>query len=997
MMALNGKYLKLQLKQTKPVNNKTIVLLVALILSFVYLRPNFANAYCHYCIGCTCYRDPDTNCAHTADCECESRSDCCPPTPTPTPTCNPSCSCANTLCPWQSCTNACGDTCWGSRSCVCTPGTVSCANHGSGEGVYTCNSTGSAWIKNRSCTLGCQPDPSQECNYPTWCYDTCSGCSAPDNNQIRCYDAPRPGGSLVSTMCVYDSSCSVGCHPHTETCGGNANCAPYPGTVSHIDNCGGLNCAAPCGSSGGGSSSSSSGGCTPTNPDTPTQTSPTDGQILSKVSSVVMDWNSAAAWGDECGYTTRSYNYCVSTNSTDPCNGGDPLTTDEATTNATYSQSMPGTYYWRVQTVNGAGYNSAWSPIWSFTINNNAPSAASMTCTGEVPATTASPVTFSATVTDADGGDDIDRVYLGFNTCSNDPGDANWYNFEHTFANYFGGMGASTNWGVRGASNANAACTGTVGSPTDPWAAIPGNNVPGSVTYASVSNSIAGNNYTQNFSITTNGVTPGQSYYCYGMTQDLQGLWQTGSTTPSWTRLNQICVEGFSGTNPSYVTAWSDWGNCGAAGAHKRSRTRTCTEDCTATVNDCDTYLAEGGAQDCGTECTYNAGTNTQTQVQDCTGVITGTLYDASDVSSCPALSTVIGPGTFSITSLAGYPLVSPASASPATISVNASGQYSFTGYSPDTFTYDFTDLLNAGLIGNATPKFSCTSASASLSNSPVGCMTQPCETGASYIYNFGFWRKYGGWWQVVGGPVYARQNIQSTIPASLPGNMYLILPGTTAHQGLAVYGGSLTLGSNPNAQVNANNTSVQSVYNSNSIYNYEFFRNKLSGKTADTWSNKNQLPAYSDGSGKGYMLLRSTDGTASNFSSPINVAAGEKYVLLTTGNVNISDNITIASGGTLIIITDQSINFSAAVTRADGWYLADSMITIASTGDETTEQRFLGNGSFVAHGGIVPDRDRGVTNNIESSSLFTYRTDLLQNAPDAIKFPYQRYAPYVP
>jgi len=662
---------------------------------------------------------------------------------------------------------------------------------------------------------------------------------------------------------------------------------------------------------------------------------------------------------------------------------------------------MPGTYYWKVRSRNKAGNYSGWSSIGNFIIDNKAPtypSSPSVQCTpDEIPAT-GGPLDFSVTVSDADGGDDIDRVYLGFNTCTNDPGDANWYNFEHTFANYFGGMGASTNWGSRGASNANAACTGTVGSPTDPWASIPGNNALGTVSYSGVSNNISGNNYTQNFSISTAGLTPGSGYNCYTMVRDKELLWHTGTTAASWKKLNPVCVEGFSGTNPSYVSAWSDWGNCGAAGAHKRSRTRTCTEDCTSTTNDCDTYLAEGGAQDCGAECTYDTTTNTQTQVQDCTGTITGTLYDASDVANCPAMVTTIGPGTFTITSLAGYPLVSPASASPATISVNGSGQYSFTGYSPDTFNYDFTDLLNAGLIGNSTPKFSCTSASASLINSPIACMTQPCETGASFVYNFGFWRKYGGWWQVVGGPVYAGGDILSTIPASLPlfSDMYLVKPGTTAHNGIAVYGQTLDLGSNPNAKVNSNNTSLQATYQGNNHYNYEFFRNKLSGKITGNWPDENQLPAYADG-GSGYMFLRSTDGTASNFSSPITVAAGEKYVILTSGTVNISNDITVAIGGSLTIITDQNIVFSSAVTKAEGWYIADGNIVVDSTGVEATELQFQGNGSFTAHGSINLSRDRGTTNNNAPSELFTYRYDLLQNAPEVIKFPYRKYGPYVP
>jgi hypothetical protein len=195
-----------------------------------------------------------------------------------------------------------------------------------------------------------------------------------------------------------------------------------------------------------------------------------------------------------------------------------------------------------------------------------------------------------------------------------------------------------------------------------------------------------------------------------------------------------VCVEG----GPVYGA----WGACDAS--HKR--TRTCTETC--------------GTDDC------TAGNVTE----DCVGTITGTLFDASNLEACPAdlganPDILIKNQSFLMTSPFGAP--SWPTGYNGTVTTNGSGNYTTNAFSPGTYGYDFTSLGGAynGL------KLSCSGfPTASLFGSDTSCLTMPC-TPASTGNNFGLWRVYGGWWQVTGGSVYAKDGIRSEIPASMPAN----------------------------------------------------------------------------------------------------------------------------------------------------------------------------------------------------------------------------------
>jgi len=69
------------------------------------------------------------------------------------------------------------------------------------------------------------------------------------------------------------------------------------------------------------------------------------------------------------------------------------------------------------------------------------------------------------------------------------------------------------------------------------------------------------------------------------------------------------------------------------------------------------------------------------------------------------------------------------------------------------------------------------------------------------------------------------------------------------------------------------------------------------------------------------------------------------------------------------------------------GWVGRGDSLSIESTGDTTTELQFRGEGSFVGWNGVSLNRDRGESNATEPAEEFVFRSDLMINAPIALKF----------
>ncbi|KKT29079.1 MAG: hypothetical protein UW16_C0036G0006 [Microgenomates group bacterium GW2011_GWC1_44_10] len=421
-----------------------------------------------------------------------------------------------------------------------------------------------------------------------------------------------------------------------------------------------------------------------------------------------------------------------------------------------------------------------------------------------------------------------------------------------------------------------------------------------------------------------------------------------------------FCVEGFDITNTSYVSAWS---SCNSS----HQRTRTCTENC---------------------------GTNNCTGiplVENCIGTITGTLFDASDLSSCPA---DIGTNP-SYTSLrfsnANFDLNGPWPAISLPVSTDANGNYSESVYASSNgiYSFDYTDLISSGIAAGI--KTECGQAAATVT-----------DQGQTVTKNTGFWRNYGGWWQAKGGSVYGDDDLRSEIPSSLPTEMSLILPNPTAgnRRGLLSYGvprPTNMLGSNPNAKVSTSLWEIESKY-AGQIYDWSFYDNRFNLFTTTTWSTGQPVNYTATDTTNGYKILESAGSVTSFNYSP---SANQFVIFIINGNVNITSNIIVPNNAFLAIIAHGTITFDPSIAQAGGWYVGTSLAfpchDIGSNGCDEDDQQFQGKGSFIGWNSVSLGRSNQSLNNTQPSELFTYSLDLFLNAPKPMKYYTKHYKPFIP
>ncbi|MBI2326405.1 hypothetical protein HYU91_03390 [Candidatus Collierbacteria bacterium] len=429
----------------------------------------------------------------------------------------------------------------------------------------------------------------------------------------------------------------------------------------------------------------------------------------------------------------------------------------------------------------------------------------------------------------------------------------------------------------------------------------------------------------------------------------------TGQTSAT----RQFCAEGFDPANANYVSTWSAYGLCDGL-THARTRTRTCREDCG--VDDCAAYPL--------------------TETQTCYGQMTGIFFDASSYSSCPANPGLL-PADLKISggtiSLSGTPNYGP-------YTTDATGRYTTaaTLLSPGTYLL----LVNPGSSTFVTtPKFSCDGTALTLLGSDPTCLTQPCETAPATTHNFGFWKVYGGWWQVTGGSVFGGAGITSNIPSTIPASeQRLIRQDANLQDGLAQIGtGTISLGTNPGASISVSGWNATSSYPGDKA-NYDYFMAKTGSYPRTAW-NGTSKPAYTPTNG--FQTYTYTGNPTINWS-PVE---GEKVIYMIKGDVTVSGDIVVptSSPSFLAVIASGSITFDTNVTNVDGWWVGNSLnfpcvdtTPLDGTCDKTDVQ-FVGNGSFVGWNSISLSRDQGGANNTIPAEKFTFRPDLLINAPESV------------
>jgi hypothetical protein len=381
----------------------------------------------------------------------------------------------------------------------------------------------------------------------------------------------------------------------------------------------------------------------------------------------------------------------------------------------------------------------------------------------------------------------------------------------------------------------------------------------------------------------------------------------------------------------------------------------------------------------------------------DCVGTIKGTFFDATDLSSCPAdigtdplyAELRYGSRTFGMNGTWGE------FRSPLPISTDADGNYLENFYTtpPQTFTYDYSDMIDSGLVRGV--RLEC--------QSPVATYT---NWGDIVTKDTGFWGVSGGWWQAVGSSVYARNGIRSVIPVTvLPEeSQVLILPDVNGRLGLLSYGVPWTgreLGYNPSAKASTSWWRIESLFEGQH-YDYDYYKTRMDIFDSTDWDGGN---VEYTGGGAGYQIFKHTGDVTLSYGGP-----AEKVILLIDGNVTINNNVITPTGAFLAVVASGNITFGSSVTDAQGWFVAENinvpcdeeMVFDPIEGVwlvqcSKTDVQFKGEGSFVGWLGISLRRDMWTANDLNPSEKFTYRADFLLNAPTPMKVYTKRFNPFIP
>lgn len=363
-----------------------------------------------------------------------------------------------------------------------------------------------------------------------------------------------------------------------------------------------------------------------------------------------------------------------------------------------------------------------------------------------------------------------------------------------------------------------------------------------------------------------------------------------------------------------------------------------------------------------------NAGNNT---TQACVGNLSGYFFDASDYDACPA-----GYG--------GVPAIENGTMSAASSSItynattNASGYYSISARSPDT--YALTVLPREPDVAFvSTPKFICEGSSVTFTG-----------VSDSASRNYGFWRVYGGWFQSTGGGMYGSGGISLDMPASIPlADQKLVLDGA-GNEGLAglVYTrtGTIDLGTNSRASISTSGLNSTGTGYTGDRTDYTYFLAKMGVYDKVSWDGVGK-PTYNQG-GNDYVIYTRKANSTINFSP----SAGQKMIFLIDGDVTVDANIdvpiTAGSPSFLAVIASGTITFKNNVDFAEGWWVGNQLV-VETLNDKASEKQFTGEGSFIGWSSVSLQRDRGITNNSEPSEKFVFRPDLMVNAPSPMTSAY--------
>jgi len=324
------------------------------------------------------------------------------------------------------------------------------------------------------------------------------------------------------------------------------------------------------------------------------------------------------------------------------------------------------------------------------------------------------------------------------------------------------------------------------------------------------------------------------------------------------------------------------------------------------------------------------------------------------------------------------------------TTTTNVSGAYSRGGL-PVPDSYNLTYSVDENLWVANPPKLLCDGSLSGISLS---------SQGQSVTRRVGLYRIFGGWFQTQGGDISARDSIQVTIPSTcilaanqascgsvnIGGTIYTPLVRDLGADSGMVFSSNIDIFETPNAITTSTERSALSSYQGR-VFDYGYYYAQTGILSRESWNGSGK-PVPSE---EGTIYLSSGDIIIDSDWDMGGGGVDEKLFIIHNGNVTITSNINVEPGSYLGIVASGSITFASNVTQVEGVYMADAL-NIASTGNEATEQQFVGEGTFVGWSSVSLNRDRGTTNNTAPSELFIFRPDFVIEAFDGVRLPITRW-----
>lgn len=321
-------------------------------------------------------------------------------------------------------------------------------------------------------------------------------------------------------------------------------------------------------------------------------------------------------------------------------------------------------------------------------------------------------------------------------------------------------------------------------------------------------------------------------------------------------------------------------------------------------------------------------------------------------------------------------------------------------GFSGMTANYlsDVNSTNYAGAVSSANGTYSITGSPAgygtlSLTGLPVGYVCSLCSgctkgsvQSPSITNNFYITATRSGWWQAVGGDVYAGNagpgvTVKSQLPTS---STRLIIAGGVTDQGALIKASSTAPTLGYGTQISDSQWSATSKYQGKTM-NFDFFAANmgLTSSTVDYWSGSSNLTLPPATPVRDFYYNNPAGGEAS-ITTPWTLTGSNSYVFFIDGDLRIAKNIVAPSGTFLAFIVNGDVTIDPTVTAISGLYVMDGQFRTES--QIADDLQLTVNGSVVTWGGVNLLRDLGGNNISLPAEKFVYRPDFLVNMPAKMK-----------